>query len=69
MGDFVSRYVKNRPTKYRGHNPVPRNLFNRQKENDSIVNSEVDEIFLHENQNLSAENETHENVESDFYEI
>ena len=29
LGDFGSKYVKIRPTKDRGHDPIPRNEFNR----------------------------------------
>ena len=42
LGEFSSNYVKTRPTKYRRNNPVLRNRFNRQQENNSIVNSAVD---------------------------
>ena len=42
MGDFGSKYVKSRPTKYHGKYPVPRNKINRQQENNYIVNSAVD---------------------------
>ena len=59
--DFVSKYVKIRPTKYRVHNTVTRNKFNRQKDNNYIVNSAVDEILMHENEKLSAVKEAHEN--------
>ena len=49
LGDLGSKYVKSRPTKDREHNPIPRNKFNRQKDNNAVVNSEVDEILLQEN--------------------
>ena len=39
---------------------------NRHQDNNAIVISAVDEIFLHENQKVSAEKEARENVESDF---
>ena len=47
LGDLCSKYVKSRPTKDRGHDTVPRNKFNIQQENNSIVNSAVDEILLY----------------------
>ena len=40
-------YAKSRPTKDHGNDPVNRKKFNRQQENNSIVNSSVDEILLH----------------------
>ena len=54
LWDFGSNYAKKIPTKDRGHNTLPRNKFNRQKENNAIVNSAVDEILLHENEKVSA---------------
>ena len=41
LGYSGSNYVKSRPTKYDGHDPVPRDKFYRKKENNSIVNSAV----------------------------
>ena len=49
LGDFGSRYAKSRPTKYRGTNPIQINKFNRQQENNSIVDSAVDEILPYQN--------------------
>ena len=66
LGDFDSKYVKSRPNKDHGHDNVPRKQFNRQQENNSIINSKGDEIILHKNQKVSAEKKAHENVESDF---
>ena len=48
--------------------------FNKKKENNTIVHQAVDEIILHENNKLSAEYESHENIhsemdEDDLYEI
>ena len=54
------------PTKYCGNDPVPRKTFNIQQENNYIVNNAMDEILLKENQKVSAEKESHENIESDF---
>ena len=66
LGDLGSKYVKSRPTKYSGHNPIPRNKFNIYKDMNAVVNSAVDEILLQENQKVSADNGSHENTESDF---
>ena len=66
LGYFGSKYVKSIPTKDRGHNPVPGNKFNRQKDNNAIVNSAVDEILLNENKKVSAEKEAPAYVESNF---
>ena len=66
LGDFGNNYAKKRPTKDRGNDTVPRNKFKRQQENTAIVNSSVDEILMHENGNVSAMKEEHENVGSDF---
>ena len=45
-GDFVYNYAKSMPTKDRENDPENINKFNRQQENNAIVNSEVDEILL-----------------------
>ena len=47
LGDFCFKYAKIRSTEYRVQDPVLRNNFKRQKENNDIVNSAVDEILLH----------------------
>ena len=41
----------------------PLDFFNRQKENNAIVNNVVDEIILQENNKVSAEAEAHEKNE------
>ena len=46
--DFGYKYAKIRSTKDIEHNHTNRNKFNRQQENNDIVNSAVDEIFLHQ---------------------
>ena len=48
------------------NNPTTRDKFNRQKENNAIVNNEVDEIILQENNKLIAEYEAHENTDSEI---
>ena len=73
-GNLVLSILKHRPTKYRGNDPATRKKFNRQKQNNDIVNHTVDEIFLQENNKVSDESETHENIESklddnDIYQI
>ena len=60
LGDFGSKYVKSRPTKDRLHDPVPRNKFNIQKQNNDIVNSAMYEIMLRGNQKLGAAKEAPE---------
>ena len=57
LGDFDHEYAKGKLTKDHGNNPVPRNKFNRQQENNAIVNNEVDEILLNETQKVSASKE------------
>ena len=37
-----------------------------QLENNDIINSEMDDILLHEIQKVSADQEAYENAESDF---
>ena len=64
MGDFVSKYSKSTPTKDHGHNPATRRIFTTQQENYDIVNHAMDEILLQENNKVSAEDESHENIES-----
>ena len=66
MGDFGYMYDKSRPTKDSGKNTENRNKFNSKQENNVIVNSSDDEILLHETQKVSAEEESHENIDSDF---
>ena len=53
--DFVSKYSKSRPTKDRGQEPVDENKFNRNQENNAIVQNSVDDILLQENMKLSVE--------------
>ena len=48
------------------HDTVPRKEFNRQKYNNDIINSALDETLLHKNQKVSALKEAPENIESDF---
>ena len=69
LGDFGSKYAKIGPNKDRGKNPANINKCNKQQENNVIVNITVDGILLHENQRISAEKGSHENIESDFDEI
>ena len=57
LGDFGSKYYKISPTKYRGNVPATITQFNRQQENNLIVNHAVDEILLQENDKVSAEAE------------
>ena len=66
LQDFDSKYVKSRPTKDRGNDTIPGKKFKRQQENNAIVNSEVDEMLLHENQKVSDEKEKPEHIESGF---
>ena len=69
LGDFSSKYAKIGTTKDRRHDTVKRNKFNRQQQNNDIINCAVDEILLQEHQNISADKGAHENIESDFDEI
>ena len=41
------------------------NKFNRQQDNNAIVNSAVDEILSHENKKVSAQKGSHENIKPD----
>ena len=66
LGYFFSKYVKSRSTKDRGHDPISRNNFHRQQENNDITNSAVDEILLHENEKISAVKEAPKKVEYGF---
>ena len=43
LGNFGSKYAKNMPTKDRRNNNVLRKKFNRQQDNNTIVNIVVDE--------------------------
>ena len=66
MGDFGSKYSKIRPTKDRRHDPMTRKEFNIQQDNNDIVNHAEDKILLQENNKVSAEEEAHENIESEL---
>ena len=55
LGDFGSKYAKSEPTKDCRNDPSNRNKFNRQQDNDTIVNHAVDERLLKENNKVSAE--------------
>ena len=55
LGYFGSEYDKPRPTKYLGNNTIPENKFNRQQGNNVIINIAVDEILLHENENIESD--------------
>ena len=57
------------PTKYHRHNTAKGNKFNRQQDNNAVFNSAVDEILLQENQKLSSEKGSNENIYSGFYDI
>ena len=57
-------YVISNHTKDHGNHPISRNKCNRQKDNNAIVNSEIGEILMHENENVSAMKEAHEIFES-----
>ena len=48
------------------NNPVPRKKFNRQQENNAIINNAVDEILLHETQRVIAAKEAPGFLESDY---
>ena len=66
LGDFSSKYAKTRHANNLGHNPANRNKYTRQKYNNTIVNSAVDEIILQENNKVSAGTEAQEIIESEF---
>ena len=65
LGYFGSKYVKGNPTNEIGNHTIPIKKFNRHQENNSIVNSMVDEILLHEKK-VSAAKEAPEFLESDY---
>ena len=74
LGNFGDKYTKSKPTKEHGNRPVPRKIFNRQQENNDIVNNVVDEILLNETQNVSAAREAPEFLDSlydenDLYQV
>ena len=53
-------------TKDHMHYTIKINKFNRNQQNNAIVNSTVDEILLKEKRKVSAEREAPENIESHF---
>ena len=68
LGDFGYKCPTIRPTKDRGHDPININKFNRQKQNNAIVESAVDKILLQEKNKVIAKEKSYENIGSDFYE-
>ena len=66
--ETFSRYAKKIPTKDHGHNPENIKKFNRQEDNNAIVNSASDKILMKESKKVSSYIEAQENIESDFYE-
>ena len=55
LGDFGFKYSKIRPTKDRGQEPAKTKIFNRNQENNAIVQHAVDDTILKENTQLSVE--------------
>ena len=51
LGDFVTNYAKNRPTKYCRKDPETNKKFGRHLENNDTTQHAVDEIILQENEN------------------
>ena len=66
MGDFSFKHDKICPTKDRWHDTAKMNKFNRQKKKYDVVNHAVYEIILQENNKVSDESESHENIEYDL---
>ena len=53
LGDFGFEYSKNRPTKDRENDTKTEKKFNRQQDNNDIINHAMDEIILQENNKVS----------------
>ena len=68
MGKFGSKYSKTRHTKNYGKDPTTKKRIVRHQEKNSIVQHEVDDIILQKRNNLSAEAEAHNNIESKIVE-
>ena len=66
LGDFGYKYYKNRPTKDSGHETATKEKFNRQQENNAIVNHVVYGKVL-KKKNVSAEAEAYENIDYEIY--
>ena len=66
VGYFGAKYAKYKPTKDHRNHPVSRKIFNRQQENNSIINNLVDEILLNETKKLIALREAPEFLDSDY---
>ena len=66
MGDFGNKYANGKPTKDHGNHPLPGMKLNRQQENNTIVNTVVDKILLHETQKVGAVREAPEFLDSDY---
>ena len=50
LWDFGFKYAKGKPTKYHVNHTIQRKKFNRQLENNEIINNVLDEILLNEAQ-------------------
>ena len=68
LGEYVAKYAKGKPNKYRGIHPVPRKKIHWQKENNAVVNNVVDEILIHDTQKLSTAKKALVFWDSDYYE-
>ena len=66
LGEFGSKYYKIRPNKDRRHEPATKNKFNRHKQNNAIVHHKVGGVILQDKKKLMAEDEAHENTDSEF---
>ena len=74
LGNFGSKYAKDRPTKYHRKENKTKKKFGRHQENTVIVQHEVDKIIAQEKETLRVKDETHENIDyevdkEDMYEL
>ena len=67
LGDFCSKYSKIRPTKGHGQEPANIEKFNRKQDNNAMFQHVVDDTSLQEENKLSTEYESHENIDSEIY--
>ena len=65
LGDFGSKYTKDRPTKHQRKYPVTKKRFGIQQKSNDIIQHSFDEIILQEKENLSVKYQTQENIDDE----
>ena len=46
LGEFLTKYAADQPTKNRGSNTIPKKGFHKKQENHTIIDNMVDELHM-----------------------